>query len=541
MNEDSLWNQTLAEGIASAFCAAIERFNRKEGSANQLRYTWPLFLAVDTASLSPFWRKIPNSVDTALSASEILVSQSPPFLCRQPSMLMFMDWAHNSDLKPLFGRLQDFVSTSYPPTVRKHLARLGVKTPNAYWLSQQLSQLHEDGCLHDDFHDRFWHEDLAKAILNSMQNQMHDLTVSEVRWALTEIPIIPMLDGSWRCPPMPNSDTVYFPTIHDISVPNDVEIPMVNPEATDSSSRKELFRILGVIDCKEQNVVNHIIRLHRKLNRNQPVSATSLADHIRYLFEVWENIVGDFDTNRLKRDIWFAVAGSEIRRGDEVYVIDSLDLEIVPEKYRLRSVFANYPGAHYLDQSYANRIVEDEQQEFADWLMTIFGMENIPRLCLGKKLHPDFKWLLQNRNDHVLGILETHWRFYDDVITKDAASKIGKLNVLCRSLENQEYEEYMKLESTFAPSDELVEECESITGNANCTFLVLPDTQKSDVSKWNFLMKFGVGFNKSLNFYLWILSQKGFRDCQSEDVAKRLYSKIQSCAREDDDRYSTIE
>ena len=114
---------------------------------------------------------------------------------------------------------------------------------------------------------------------------------------------------------------------------------------------------------------------------------------------MWENIFGDFDTDRLRRDIWFTVVGSEIRRGDEVYVIDPFDLEIVPEKYRLRSVFANYPGAHYLDQAYADRIVEDEQQEFANWLMAIFGMENIPRLCLGKKLHPDFKWLLQNRND----------------------------------------------------------------------------------------------------------------------------------------------
>jgi hypothetical protein len=451
-----------------------------------------------------------------------------------------MDWAHNRNSKPLFGRPRDFLSTSYPAAVEKHLARLGVKTPNAHWLGKQLSQLHEDGRLHDDFRDRFWHEDLARAILNAIRNKMHDLTKSEVRRALRNIPIIPMPDGSWRCPPATNSDNVYFPTIHDVSVPNDVEVPMVDPSATNSPSRKELFGILGVRDCEEQDIVNRIIRLHRKLNRSKLVSATALADHIRYLFEVWENVSDDYDIDDLRSDIWFNVGGSEIRRGDEVYVIDPSDFETVPEKYRLKSVFANYPGAHYLDQAYADKIVEDEQQEFANWLMTMFEIENIPRLRRGKKLHPDFQWLIQHRNDHVLGILKTHWGFYHDMINEDAASKIGKLSVLCRSPENQEYEEYVELESTFAPSEELVEECEAITGSANCAFLVLPDTQESDVSKWRFLRKFGVGFKKSLHFYLWILSQEGFRDCQSEEVAKRLYSEIQSCAREDDDGYSTI-
>jgi hypothetical protein len=399
----------------------------------------------------------------------------------------------------------------------QHLLRLGVKSPDLGWLESELRQLHSTGRLHDADHGHLWHEDLTNAILSTFK----DLEQRRVREALKNVPLIPMQDGSWRCESGCDSDAIFFPTTQDVSVPNDVEIPMVFPEAATSQGRKKLFRLLGVKYCGLKDIVGRIRLFHRTF---KSASVENLVSHVRYLYDVRELI----ELGYLGDDIWFGVdRGDSLCRGPKIYFAESSPSSSVPPTSQLRSVFEDYTGAKYLHQYYSDEFIREERGNFIGWLKECFGIESIPRLCHYESLHPDFRWLL-DRQQRALEVLSTHWAQYKKTMTPGTEKEIRQFKFLCVA---PDYSEYIELQEAFAASKELTEICRTITGSVNCAFLSLPS---NDFNEWRFLSAFNVGFHESLRFYLWLLRQKGFLDQRSREMARTIYTKLERHSGADD-------
>ena len=538
VDENSGWNKRLADSVGDAFCKSIHYFNQCDNRGRNLRYTWLFFLNDSSTDLSDFWDKIFYSVLNKLKRSEILLSRQDTL--RTPESLTFLDWAQNRHSRPLFGHSDDFVSKSYHKSVRHHLVQLGVKTPDVGWLKRQLRLLGDR--LHDSSHNDLWQEDLAEAVLDKSG-------ISDIVSVFDGIRIIPMQDGSWQCAPSPNAltDAIYFPTVDDVQVPSGIDIDVVSMEAVASPSRKRLFKLLGVKECEIEDIVEKIRCFHQDLKAQKKIlgrlEVGTLKDHVRYLYDV-RNMVDNWDSLHLEQDILFWSAECRIYKGDRLYLADLSELQTVDRGYQLKSLFKDYTRVRYLHQTYLDQFRGKERQGFRDWLSRVFGIESIPRLRDSEtgSLHSDFRWLLQDRSDQALDILRLHWSEYKQIVDpkdieateaiEEINKEIKKTKVRCQA---STFSETRELRTAFAPSNIIIEEITKITGSANCALLALPS---GHVDSWKFLKHFGVGFDRSLKFYLWMLGQKDFKAQRSRKVAKSLYVEIQRYATErDHDKY----
>lgn len=416
---------------------------------------------------------------------------------------MFLSWAKDRDEQPMFGSNDDYVSSAYPASVHPVLSLLGVSTPDSKWVSKKLKDLQRSGSLHDRNRSLAWYSDLAKVILTPRGSTRHSTYISELR----NIPLIPLPDGLWSVAPTASSP-IYFPQSLGARIPSGLPLTLVEEEACECNHRTELFELLGVKYCDVSNIVKEIVGYHTRFTR---ANHSDIVGHAKYLYHAKDQLIGD-DLKKIN----FAVAdGSFFWKGSGLYTDGPSSRELV-------ELFSGYGDARFLHPDYFQDLLAMEKRRFIDWLKSAAGIATVPHLrTQSGGLHADFRWLLENRNDRVLDIIRRHWDIYSSKVTSQIKLQLADRSFLCQT------ENPVPLRQSFIPLPGLVQKSREFCGSNSCSFLVLSGGLPSD---WRFLSQFDVGTEDSLDFYLWILEQPGFKVNPSVERAKKLYSEIQSRA-----------
>ncbi|OKL55903.1 hypothetical protein UA08_08808 [Talaromyces atroroseus] len=504
VDEDSTWNKNIADAIPHAFEAAIDKFNFSSDDLNlhELAKTWPLYLNLNHHSSSAYWCNIAKSINTHLSSALVVWDRNR--MVQAPKDLMFLDWAHTRNGKPMFGRMCDYVHPDYPESVREALLLLGVTTPDWKWLCDKLRELHDQNLLHIEMQSKEWCSDLARVILVPQEPRGDKNYARD----LTDISLIPLADGTWRCPPS-EDDPIYFPASSGMVIPPGLPLSLVDEEACACPKRSKLFRLLGVKDCDIPNVIKRIIEYHAEYRF---ASRDDLIAQLKFLYKMREHLrPGDM------HKVYFACSTSKyFKKGTSLYANISVGGE-------LQQLFSGSSDAHFLDDGYFAELDPSERAQLAEWLSKTAGVALAPRFISTafQGLHWDFEWLLANKSDQVLDILRQHWSLYKKCITKMAKVTLANHGFMCRSGDRA------ALCKTYLPFPKLLEKTQAFGYADDCHFLQLPSGIPKD---WEFLSSLGVGLDEGLDFYLWILNQRGFKQQLDINKSKQLYLAIQSRA-----------
>ena len=416
---------------------------------------------------------------------------------------MFLSWAQSRDGEPMFGSNNDYVSSAYPPSVRLVLVNLGVSIPDSKWVSEKLKDLQQSGSLHGTSQSSAWYSDLAKVILSPGISTRHSTYISELR----NIQLIPLSDGQWSVAPTA-SNPIYFPQSLGARIPSGLPLTLVEEEAVRCDHRRELFELLGVKDCDASSIVKEIISYHERFTR---ASRLDIVGHAKYLYHVKDKLKGD----DMKKIYFSATNRSHFYKGSRLY------MENLPSR-ELAELFSTYEDALFLRSDYFQDFNGMEKGLFINWLKSTADIATVPRFkTQSNALHADFRWLLNNRNDHVLGIIRRYWDIYSSQVTSPIKQEIADHSFLCQT------QNAVPLRQCFIPLPNLVEQSRELCGSDSCSFLTLSSGLPSD---WRFLAEFDVGTEDNLDFYLWILKQPGFKANPSVERAKKLYLEIQSRA-----------
>lgn len=415
---------------------------------------------------------------------------------------MFLDWTHDRNGTPMFGQLCDYVSDVYPESVRWGLMSLGITAPDWNWLCSKIQELHKTSMLSTRMQSKEWCSDLARVILEPQEPRGD----SKYARDLKGIPLIPMANGTWNCPPSAD-DPIYFPASSGTVIPPGLPLSLVNEEACACPKRRKLFRLLGVKDCDVPNVVKQILDYHAKLNSAVP---SHVIAQLHFLYKM-RQYLRPGDMNK----VYFACsAGEFLQRGTEVYADVTLGGE-------LKQLFSGYSDAYFLNNDYFAQLGPFERVGLAEWLKDVANVALIPRLISSTSsgLHRDFEWLLSNRREQVLRILRQHWCLYKKCMTSIAKDTLAGHEFVCKS------EDQIALRKTYLPFPRLLEKAQEFGYAEYCNFLVLPN---GDPNGWTFLSDFGVGQDEGLDFYLWILNQPGYKRHMDINRSKKLFLAIQS-------------
>ena len=461
---------------------------------------WPLYLHNNTSGLSPYWCNITESIIEHLRGASVIKDRTGKV--REPERLTFLDWAHDRNGEPMFGYIL-YVSSDYPNSVRETLSSLGVTAPDWGWMCEQLQILHDEGLLRSKMRSKEWYSDLAKVILEPQEPKGNRKYARD----LGRIPLIPLVDGTWRCSPSPD-EPIYFPASLGTVIPPGLPLSLVDKKACACPKRRRLFELLGVKDCDVSNVLERIFDYHARFSSAQP---DHLIAQLHYLYNMREHLSSDD-----MKQIQFECPASEyVRKGNSVYA------DISPGG-ELQQFFSGYSEAHFLHDDYFANFNSFERKKLAEWLSQTANVALAPRLFAtgSNGLHKDFEWLLANRNDRVLATLHQHCSLYK-VMTKAAKDRIAGYAFKCKSGRRT------ALRRTYIPFPKLLEKAQ-VFGDANdYDFLALPSDEPED---WKFLASFDVGLDEGLDFCLWVMNQSGFKSHTNIDKSKQLYLAIQSQA-----------
>lgn len=361
-----------------------------------------------------------------------------------------------------------------------------------------------ESVLHMKMRSKNWCSDLAKVILKPQEPG------GSKRYArdLSNIPLIPLVDGTWRCPPV-GEDQIYFPVSLGTTIPPGLPLSIVDEEACYCRMRTELFRLLGVKDCDVANVIDRIFAYHAELSS---ANAYHIIAHLKYLYELRAHL----EHHDMAKILIKCSGRSHYKRGTSVYVDTSIGGE-------LQQLFSGYSEANFLDDHYMADYNAFEKAKFVEWLAEAAGVAVAPRLTRTFRdgLHKDFKWLLANKQDRILPILRQHWRIYNRCITDTVKNALANYGVECKPGWQ------MTLSGTYVPLPTLVRKAEAFCDAEECNFLVLPS---GDLEGWKFLSNLGVGVDDGLDFHLWVLNQPAFNDQSDWHKSKLLFLAIQSRA-----------
>jgi hypothetical protein len=392
-----LWNENIRGGIAQAFADTIEALLHQElGKDAAICYTWMRYLSRNSERKSGFWAILDKNILRILKARKIILSRTGSLL--QPGTSILMEWAHDRDRIPLFGSESDYLSQMYQVIDKAYLLMLGVRTPSAQWLVDELSKLDRN----EGFRSKSttWHEDIAK-VINEILRDSHS-------YDLWQLPLIPLEDGSWVKSPVLDGD-IFFPESIGTNIPIDVNFPLVEKRASQNAERRKLFARLGVKVCNMQDVVDQIAAKHSKAMQGEPLIGTPaiLVSHAMYLYHASKHGIKP----KLPKNEQFIYLLNDVgvaMRGRSLY----LNRSKVPDV--LYSDSARSQSCHFLHPLYLESLQPEEHPSFVSWLEEVACLATVLRLQLQsyRELHPDFRFFMDNRPDDVLSTLKANWSQY---------------------------------------------------------------------------------------------------------------------------------
>ncbi len=299
-----------------------------------------------------------------------------------------------------------------------------------------------------------------------------------LRTRLRKLPIIPLRDGSWA---KAESGRVYLDFKSEDNVPEDLDISIVDPTASQSRARRQFFNFLGIMEYTPLQVCNVIIELHRGLDKR---TATKLISDAAYLFK-HRALLGSYT---VPPEIFFVTIRDGKRMKRKLGPIYCDDPRVQPNLVNRYKSSAGNPF-WILDDGYEAVICANEgdpiaraerKNQFLDWLLWSDTFPRVPMLVQNGRLTQEWAFLRDANVIDLLHVLRHRFKHSNLVALPPVLVRaVPELQVRCRD-GNLRHLGVLAL-----PTEELIRECPHID------FVDLPGPHPIH-SSWGFLSQVGV-------------------------------------------------
>ncbi|KAF4501093.1 hypothetical protein FAGAP_2678 [Fusarium agapanthi] len=468
LNESSLWNWSLRDGIQTAFVDAIRRLvslsPTRDGEG--LCYKWPQYLPRYHGT-SGFWHGLHENMMSALQDTPLLKSRAGGDL-RKPTDLYYVPGGfrfENGTLFDLPSLSHSHLSFDYD-SVKSELSLIGVDTLNIndLWreLSQWINQVGVDGLKAQPIE---WHQKVSSIFCDQQK----------LREKLRDLPIVPLRDGSWV---RASQDRVFFTSTHTQEhVPTGIELCLVDNSVSQDSERRRFLSFLGIREYRPAQVCELIIKLHHDLPPGPCRTEMDLVTDALYLFDHQSCI--NYEIPNIQ---FVAIEGGKtvrtVRTGKRhLYLVDP---DVKPDLIAKYQYSASSPLVVVSDKYEAELSKDRPRQEaksFRRWLLGSRYREfsTVPALLYNNELSAEWHFLRSHDVMDLLQAMRLQWGrkgMLSPIIIKAAAElQVPGADGHCRPLGR-----------LAIPTTELKQKCPHLD------FVSLPNPE----CNWGFLSILGV-------------------------------------------------
>jgi hypothetical protein len=509
-------NLGILDAIGSAFVDAV----RELSSDENIPYKWMQFLPDKDNDYGAFWSQLLPKIDTLLRKWPVVWPRIPDAPRRRITELRqvpetYLD-EHGSPLfKDLTSNSGLYISGWYFERDLKKLRAYGL--PYLH-VSEFLDTVQQDlassyARIRDVDWEAQWHTKFAECLIEIVDDSK---CPPDLLRRIHGMRLLPLQDCTWVSPS--DSGDVYFAHAEGISIPEDIGLRLLHPEAEVNCKRKDLFTKLGVISPTVSFVRETITSLHANCPRDWHPQLSSYVDHARFLY----------DTHHLVADPMKGSSGIYIGRSDNRYSRPgSRDIYLPDEHpFGAKSLWEQLKQSSgkskselnvklvFIHDAYLNNTPPkpiETAERWLDWLCSYAGVRRHLRLLKEKDrgvLSKECRSIAKHLPDKFVGFLSYCWEIEGEELEESSTllSQLKGFEVSCQDSCSVE-----KLSKTYLPLPELQQQCQRYLPRDCCSsfpFLELgkPVEQGGYQAEWGFLVKnLGVGVNQDLEFVLRIL------------------------------------
>ncbi|KAH7129049.1 hypothetical protein EDB81DRAFT_860037 [Dactylonectria macrodidyma] len=515
---DSAWNQALLEAAETAY---VEAMVHMSSLSTKLRRSLVHFIPAQplvSSALSGFR----DGIIEQLKATAIVETQTGDF--RPPSEITLIPKSYCDHTgKPFVAaHAYNSLSNQYSEAEQVPLRQLGlVAMTQQTFLEGLRNELEMNPTAFFKNRDKAWHAQFCQTI----EAMSH--------WHRQSLNLIPLRSGKWV---KPAAGAIFFAKRFggDSSIPERIDIQVVDPDAASDSVRRKFFTTLGVKEYRDEDILNAIDNAHRSYQfHDSPPSPEILVSHAEFRFKVLGNIRHD-------HDIWMATEDGRCLRHSSIYMHSSMPSSA-------SKLLPKCSSRGFLHPLYT----EGARGKNAKWMQFLEEQLDIPiypRLMAdypGHRddsiIHPDFQILMDGAlTSECLVILRDGWDYYQSYLdpkidtsnyrylTIDSRRNLISL-LKSKPVKCSGTSELVAIKDTYRPPAALVKPVEGLA-----PLLLIPEPEDP---RWrNPLTCLGVGVDANLRFYLQCLRGAAIPDKAEEislDTIRHLYRELQIKGMED--------
>ena len=518
-------NRAILEGVAKAFVDAVVVFCKQP----PLRYRWMRYLPGNSIT-DDFWGILWTSIREKLEKIPVLESWSGKGLYLPSELDRLSEDLMGEDGTPLLADLEDaevYLSPKYTEADFQMLRLL--KTTRIDWskfvdrfeadLRKGTGSKWKTKAKNGDWRTRVCNL-LAKAFIECDPHEQE---------RLRELALVPMEDGTWKTPAsIANSDAHhYFPSIDYKLIPRGLGLDLVSYFALDSVAFADTLSSFGVTTCQPEYVIDLIHRFY-KTSESRPRFAFQHIAHIKFLY--W---FLPADQASLAPHIRFLNQDLVLLKAEEYLYFPSREGVYSPAKLFEKDEQHSGFRVDYLHDEYLESLRPDiipNGRSWIDWLEKTAKIRRIPEVCLTGRcaLSKEFRYLIENRSDDVLGVLKHGWPSYQSQINATLKEELKFCNMLLVNGTK------MPLKCTYLPFPKLKKITSELGILDSFPFIAISEPLKDEEqAAWSFLGLLQVGTEANLDFYLCALEtfkrlNPVLLTASVRDQLVRIYTNIQS-------------
>jgi len=479
------WNRALRTSAIDALIEVAKWFN-----TGSMKYTWPRYFP-GKGNVSGFFEAFKESLLKRIVYEKVLESVDGQFVA--PSWLMWCPSQFcDKDGRPLTATTKSsgrYLSPKYKSDDRETLITFGVQEMTGKEFIRELSNMIKEDPAFFCNQGLEWHSLLARALSPLCSD-------GQLFRQISALQLVPLRDKRWASV---EDGTLFFPgDRHGLTIPDGVDLLVVDNDAAADPFRRHLYRILGAKDFSVTSLCKLIISTHNNPQFN-PKSATNSALLSQALFLFNARCLLD------KSQRFWCVQGDGTCRSFASRLYLGSDESLSASKL----FGAAGDRFHFLHSSYEDA-APDDKERWQRWLVDSLRVAIYPRLVLPSsretfRFSEDFEWLLMHRpSAEFLVLLRDQWHIYkpyvenDDIQRKDHATNVSRklirerlsfMAVKCRDGIMRQ------AAKTYLPTYELV-----VAAKGCIPFVDVPNPQDK---RWELVFHtIGVGLKDDLHFYL---------------------------------------
>lgn len=521
--------------IAETFVRAIDGYWQVKGFLQHpsLKYNWIRFLPINGVA-DLFWYRLRDRILERVKESKLFFSSSDT--CLLPNELRIVSTEYRDEagdtLLPDHPNLlrssppSQYLSDQYGDEDLSTLGILGVDmlTPKDF-IKRLVYDLDDSSTLR--LHSKSctavaWHSKVARRL----QEAIKEPACKEL---LQKLKVIPLSTGNWA---RSRNASIYFPTVHGVDIPGDLQIALVAAKAVENPDRRKLFDMLGVKECTAPTVFSLIEQRYPMW----PLTDLDTLSHVKFLF--WHNTY--LPKSQLK-----------------IFIRTQGTIQARPTDTRFGWIYSPRSEAQYSPAKLFNSNVPDEltgEMNFAwskyydmlelcgikggksgkEWFETYFTVKNDFQLANRgntTELSPEILYIAEQMPSHLLHVLEVNWPQYQDSDDWDEFLSTTEIPILNSSVPEPLNAVYLPVPHLKSIADRIKP---TLSFDPFSFIEELDGSSDVEMAKFRVLRRFGVGIEEDVRFWLELLSRVSGRPGVQTDTVFDIYQNIQKYRGEED-------